>query len=458
MGETKRSEDLLRAVQEAATAASLGDALAGALKEIANDFLAGVPSTFHRVGHPLVFGPPLCPLAFYVRTVSSRKGDQPSIRISGVQWRTLEVLTRMRRNSMSRYKRMALAAASAWLLLGFCSCVTREETINVLPDGSSVITVQLTADSEEELNAAAPPTAADGWKVERSTRIEDAGKTKHMLVASKHVAPHAFLPSQDAPSGPQAALELKFPTSLTVEKRPDGTYYLFRRTFDARDFAQWNHVEAREVNKNLAPLVHQKSLTRSEWEKVVRMQIELQVDKKLEVARAAFLQVTPQAPVDQWVRVNKAIQAAAQKQDIKRLVDLLQAKESPQRDKEIVEATKAWDIDATIKQSLAAQGYNEQQLTAYAEACKARDRRNEITNRINDERFCVRLQLPGQLIGSNATKIENNGTLEWQISGEQMMDRKGVDFGAGAASSRRRVPVIFRRLPRRCRCPHAWCS
>ncbi len=326
---------------------------------------------------------------------------------------------------MPRYKRIALAAVSALLLLGLCSCVKREETITVMPDGSSVITVQLTADSEEELNAAAPPTVADGWKVERSTRTDDKRKTEYILAAKRLVSPNTPLPSQDAPSAPQAALELNFPTSLRVEKRPDGTYYLFRRIFDSRDFAQWNHVEAREANENLKPLIQKNEpLTRSEREKVIRTQIEIAVDKKLEVARAAFLQVTPQAPVDQWVRVNEAIRAEAKKLDVNPLVDLLQAKQSPQRDEEIAEAVKAWDVDVLIEKSLAGHGYNEQQLAAYAEARKVMDRRNEITDRINGESFSVRLQLPGQLVGSNATKIENNGTLEWQMTGELMMDRK----------------------------------
>ena len=322
----------------------------------------------------------------------------------------------------------ATAALAALLLALTAGCVERQETLDVQSDGTTTITLQFTADSAQELAQTATPSAAEGWKIDQSVREEKDGKKKYLLTATKPVVVGQALPAQDGPAAAaDAALELHFPTTLGVDKRADGTYYLFRRTFEPRPYAQWNHIEERQANEQLGTMLKEKNnkLTAAEWQNVIRGQIVMQVNRKLELARAAFLQVTPPAPADQWLRVRNGVLEAGRTIDTGKLAELLQAPQTPERDRAIAQTSQnsEAELDAAIRTALADQGYNDQQRKAFDQAWTTLNRRNQITGQIEIESFIVRLHLPGQIIGSNAT-TQKDGTLEWRISGKQFMDRQ----------------------------------
>jgi hypothetical protein len=338
-----------------------------------------------------------------------------------------------------RALKFAAAGLSCILLTALAGCVVREETIDVQPDGSAAVTVQYTADSDQELADLATPAATDGWKVATSVREEKDGKKKSILTATRVVAAGQPLPIRDGPAdNPDAALQLQFATSVQADKRSDGAYYLFHRSFEPRSWAQWNHIEDREANDQLGKMLKAKnnSLSAEEWAAVIRRQIDLQIGRKLDVVHAAFLKATPDAPVDQWLGVRNRVVAAGKSIDVAALVQLLQSPQTPERDKAIVQTAQDADarIDVAIGTALTAQGYNAQQLAAFENARRTINRSNQITGQIENETFVVRLHLPGQVIGSNATTQKEDGTLEWRISGKQLMDRQVELMAASKAA------------------------
>ncbi len=325
------------------------------------------------------------------------------------------------------------------MLVLFAGCVERQETIDVQADGSATVIVQYTADSEQELADLATPSAAEGWRVDKSVREEKEGKKKYLLTATRVIAAGQPLPVRDAAADrSDSAQQLQFNTSIKVEKRSDGTYYLFQRNFEPRSWAQWNHVEDRQSNEQLGKMLKEKNnkLSDQEWAGIIRGQIDMQLGRKLEVVHAAFGKATPDAPLDQWLSVRNQVLAAAKSMDVTALVQLLQAPQTPERDKKLVQTAQDTDVrmDAAVHSALVAQGYNAQQLAAFDAARQTLDRDNQITSQIEGEAFVVRIHLPGQIIGSNATAQKEDGTQEWRINGKQLMDRRVELIAASKAA------------------------
>ena len=123
--------------------------------------------------------------------------------------------------------------------------------------------------------------------------------------------------------------------------------------------------------------------------------------------------------------------------DVTAMVQLLQAPQSPERDKTLVQTAQNTDvrIDASVRTALAAQGYNAQQLAAFDKERDTLNHGNQITSQIEGESLVVRLHLPGQIVGSNATTQKEDGTLEWQIDGKQLMDRRVELLAASKAAT-----------------------
>ncbi len=328
-----------------------------------------------------------------------------------------------------RVLKFALAGLSCALLTVIAGCVERAESIDVQPDGSAAVTIQYTADSDQELADVATPAAAEGWKIDKSVREEKDGSKKSILTATRTVAAGQVWPIHDGPANAaDTALQLQFATSLRVEKRGDGNSYTFQRTFEPRSWAQWNHIEDRDANDQIGKTLKEKNnqLSDEDWSDIIRQQIDQQVGRKLDIVHAALSKAVPDAPLDRWLGVRADVIAVGKNIDVTPLVQLLETAQSPERDKSIAQAGQDTDakIDAAVRAALAAQGYNPQQLAAFDKASDTINRDIQITKQIEGESFVVRLHLPGQVVGSNATTQEEDGTLEWRFSGKQLMDRR----------------------------------
>ncbi|MBI5368550.1 MAG: hypothetical protein HZA54_16060 [Planctomycetes bacterium] len=118
-------------------------------------------------------------------------------------------------------------------------CLERKESIVVAPDGSAVVQVRVKGDANDVESGDALPTAASGWQVEETSEADAEGRVTLTRTATRAVAAGGALPSSYAPAD-AAATALAFPTRLTVESGPAGTYYHFQRTYRGRT---WRAVE-----------------------------------------------------------------------------------------------------------------------------------------------------------------------------------------------------------------------
>ena len=321
---------------------------------------------------------------------------------------------------------VAVAATAGLLVLSLGGCLEREETLKVQEDGTVEVTITLTADSPQELDSAPAPEARDGWSVRQSLKGEGQ-KAKHVLTASRRFAPGDTLPSCDAPPGADDAhLHLQFPTDVRIEKRADGTYYHFRRVFEARPSAWWNRVEDRGAYERLADRVGQKDkpLSAQEWSDAVRELLQVQVGRKLTVARRAVLEAAPEFPQDRWLKAYGQVVRMGRDAETSELVAILQRPESPERNTAVSEVAQEWEdrVEAAIRKALAAEGLDQIQLSAFDKARARINRQNQITSQVEGESFVVHVAFPGRPVGSNADE-QSDGVHTWRFRGNRLMDR-----------------------------------
>jgi hypothetical protein len=136
--------------------------------------------------------------------------------------------------SMSRF--LCCAAAT---LLGVAACIKRSERITILADGSTLLQTAIEGDAADLRNGDALPESGAGWTVEERSETDQEGREKLTRTAHRQLAPGQPWPDSYAVAGSDVEeLVLHFPTMLTIEQRPGGTYYHFRRVYLRRDHAR----------------------------------------------------------------------------------------------------------------------------------------------------------------------------------------------------------------------------
>src|SRR5688572_18252297 len=130
-------------------------------------------------------------------------------------------------------------AIVALMWVACVSCVERKEHLSISPSGGVMYKIMYASESPTDLyEGDAVPLIAGGWVAQQIVERDEEGKEKFQLRAQRFLAPGAELPwsfalAHDA----DAEAYLQFPTTVTIEERPDGTYYHFSRRYGGREWA-----------------------------------------------------------------------------------------------------------------------------------------------------------------------------------------------------------------------------
>ncbi|MHC4415374.1 MAG: hypothetical protein ACYS0G_08835 [Planctomycetota bacterium] len=318
------------------------------------------------------------------------------------------------------------ALAATAVLAG---CLERRETITVEPDGTVVIEATFTTESEAEFTEGdALPAAAGGWFVDESMEVDDEGDMEFTLTAEAEFPPDEALPASFAvPGDADADLYLQFPTTVIMEDRPDGTWYHFHRRYPARRWAQIEALRERLVDERLEELEDkpEDEYTREDRVFVLQAYVEFEVAKMLTFARGAFLEVTPDAPQDGWLRVRAAVHAYKVAIDYQRIAELMEIEDEQERSKALDEEGRQWEDKAvrTLKDALREHcGYGGRQLSDFVRHLERKRRFHEITGGLGDDAFEITVVLPGRIQGSNADETAGDRAT-WKFSGHRFRDR-----------------------------------
>lgn len=316
-------------------------------------------------------------------------------------------------------------------------CLERKETIRVDRRGDVSMRVEITGDPGDFGPGDALPDKRYGWDCNEETQRDPDGKESLRRTAIREFKageplPASFLDERD----PQYDAALRFPTEVKVEKRKDGTYYHFKRTYAPRVDARYSIYK--ELMKPQIDAVEQFSgrdpadLTEEERSQLVGV---LRTSEALK--RGEYIAVAAEALADEWpqdygLRLRKALMDHYEKVDAQRLLDMLAAPGSPERDRAINEFGEdlvGGGRDALYKE-LQKLGASKGQIEKFFEAHDAEDARRAVTEDVADERWEVRVELPGEIVAHNATNTETtqdrSAAVIWVFTGKALYDREHV--------------------------------
>ncbi len=325
---------------------------------------------------------------------------------------------------------MHLRAVLALILaaLTLTGCLERKELITVDPDGTVTIEASFESKSFQEIHQGdAIPTLETGWAVVDSVHQDQDGEDVFRLEATAVFPPEVDLPGTFArPGDPVAGAALQFPTELTIEGRPDGTYYHFHRRYVGRSWATLDilrrHIVEEAVDEQGRKF---EQLSADEQARTIQAFVDFEAIKMLTFARKAFLEVSPEIAQDDWLAVDASVRELARSFDARRVIGLLAIADEQQRDQAIADEATRWQRAADERLVAALRehcGYGGARMNAFQDRLRWHKRYHEISEDLGDETFEITLIVPGEIVGSNANATAINSAT-WTFRGEDLRDR-----------------------------------
>ncbi|MFG0329701.1 MAG: hypothetical protein ACF8PN_07365 [Phycisphaerales bacterium] len=324
-------------------------------------------------------------------------------------------------------------STSAILLLAMTlavviGCVERDEKITVRRDGSARIVATFQSDTSDDVrNEDAAPGAAAGWTIEERRPVGNDGKEKYQLIATREFLPGAELPDTfAAPGSAHADRMLRFPTRVTVERRPDGMYYHFYRRYEPR---RWAPVGALKdiADEQSNPYLEQQSgggaLDAFQLRSLSEIQVRFAIERLETIAREAFVETNPQAPQDAWLAAHEALRDFRANIDYGALADLIRQAESGPEDDTFERLERQFEdavLEALESALRASPGVSN--LGGFRSEYASIKKGYGVTEDLADENFTIRVEMPGTIIASNAESSDGS-TATWQFPGPLLFDR-----------------------------------
>ena len=354
------------------------------------------------------------------------------------------------------------ASAASLVLCVLGGCVLREERITIARDGGVRIELEITGSEEELKSGDAMPSAVGEWKVDRRLEDDDDGE-KLVVKSSRHIEPGEALPwTLAAPNDPNAELYLDFPTELRVERREDGIYYIFHRTYTPRRWAHtqyWYDVFFDGDIKRLAetPL---KELGRDEQREIIKAFASVEAFRQLEFAGAALVDTAEDFPIEDALRARSALLSVYNKFDLladdnspkafgeamlapvepraegegdglDRVIERCEALSDAERDVCYDDAATELFDEAFVAYTASLRDSNEMTNAAverFERSYKRAKKRHEITDALGGQHFETIVLMPGTIVAHNANEVKRNDeesqtSAEWRFNGNAFRDR-----------------------------------
>ncbi|MFQ5806430.1 MAG: hypothetical protein ACE5I3_08270 [Phycisphaerae bacterium] len=311
-------------------------------------------------------------------------------------------------------------------------CLERKETIRVARDGTVRMRVELKGDPGDFSTGDALPDQSTGWQVEEEIETDANGKEKQHRLATRRIPPGRPLPDSYAdPDGPQYGIALMFPTMLEIERRRDGTYYHFKRVYEARAQARYNIYN--ELLKGQLDELKELSgkepeeLTDEERSKLVNVLRTLEALKHSEYVAAGIEALADEWPQHYGLLLRRALLDHFEKSDLGEVVALLGEPASPERNAAIDEFGSKLITGAreVLRRKMRELRVPRGQIELFFAARDEEEARRAVTEDIGDESWTVRVAMPGEVVAHNGTGIEGEFVV-WEFPGKVMFDRDHV--------------------------------
>lgn len=332
---------------------------------------------------------------------------------------------------MSGRRLILIAGVGLVTALSAVGCVKRKESITVKPDGSVRAGIDYEGDKADFDKGDAMPSEQGGWKVSRELRTEENKKEEVHLTGERTFKPGEELPgSYAAPNDADAALYLKFPTTLTRERRKDGEYLHFRRVYMPRDWAYVQFWSDQHIDDSIEKLFEKKTeeLTHEERVQIIKAFAGVEAYKQIELAQRALKECDEKLKPDHWLLARRALMNVYEEGvDWDEIARKVQNSSEEDRDQELERESQRLVDEGhrAIVQSLKRDaGYNGDRLAKFEAAYERAKKYWEITNKLAGHAFQIEVTMPGTIVAHNGDKADDNeGTVEWEFDGTAFRDR-----------------------------------
>jgi hypothetical protein len=311
-------------------------------------------------------------------------------------------------------------------------CLERKETIRVDRDGSVRIRVEVDGDPGDFAGGDALPDKHTGWKTQDEIETDDNGKEIKHRVATRRFSAGQPLPDSYAdPDGPQYGIALMFPTTLEIERRPDGTYYHFKRVYEARAEARYEVYREllKDVFKELGELAGKDpaELTDEQRTRLVEILRLLEALKRTEYVVAGAEALEDEWPQHYGLLLRQALMDHFQRADAAELAGLLGQPNTPERNDaintfgdELIAAARE-----VLREELLELRVPRDQIELFFAAHDEEEARRAVTEDLEDETWEVRVEMPGEIVAHNGTDRDETGVI-WGFPGKALYDRDHV--------------------------------
>jgi hypothetical protein len=319
-------------------------------------------------------------------------------------------------------------------ILAAPGCVLRKEAIRVSADGSATIDLEISGTEDELAGEDAMPSERSGWSIVR--RIEKEGDEEKVVLESRRVfearesLPRTFAAKDD----PNAGLYLDFPTTIQMEQRGDGLYYVFRRSYTPRRWGYVQFWQEQLFDDNIRKLAEKpvEDLSRDEKMQIVQAFSGLEAYKQLTFAEEALKKLSADVPLEAGLWARRALLDVYEEDNAFFGSVLDRCEPLPKDDQNdcflreserILQEGRIAYVDSLRNQARV----NDAQLDRFSRACDWEKRYYEVTDQLGGHAFEIDVYLPGEIVAHNADKSELNdrgeGYVRFQFDGKAFRDR-----------------------------------
>jgi hypothetical protein len=312
--------------------------------------------------------------------------------------------------------RAQLAVVVLALVAG--GCFTREETIEVRPDGSAVVTYEVEG-SHAELAAAAGLPSAAGWSLREETVTADEGGEKvHRSWGVELDDLNQYPRVLTGPNDPFASTAPAMETTLEMDRQQGRTVYTFTRRYIGRRAGKFEDLK-------------EDSDTAAFMERAGEEGFDALTAEEQDTLFAGLAEYAAAA---MWLRVRDALGEAvlvgtlgttAYEETVARIEAFLQerltgsylqtyfAADEQTQDREL--ARLRADLRARIGSLLPAGS-----LPRILDLLEEEERRFQVTQDLGDDSFWLTVKMPGTIVAGNALMFEA-GEVAWEFTGADLL-------------------------------------
>ena len=317
---------------------------------------------------------------------------------------------------MMLMQRGQLAVVALALLAG--GCFTREETIEVRPDGSAMVTYEVEG-SRTELAAATGLPGAVGWPllaetVTAGTDGEKVERSWRVHLNDLNLYPRVLAGRNDSFAATAPAME----TTLDMDRQKGRTVYTFTRRYIGRRAGKFEDLKK---ESNTAALM----------ERAGEEGFDALTPEERDTLFAGLAEYEAAA---MWLRVRDALgeavlagilDAPAYKETVARVGTFLEerltgsylqdyfAADEQTQDREL--ARLRADLRAQVGILLPAGN-----LAGILDLLEEEERRFQVTQDLGDDSFWLTVKMPGAIVAGNALMIEEDEAA-WEFSGTDLL-------------------------------------